>query len=102
MFLLGRLTGLLPRPFKVEFGDIFDRLKRHTEIVDRTAVTIQLQRAAEFREGENYSLLKILTSADDQTRDAEIPIPVLAEPTECQSVLSNSTSEQVAGDLRLD
>lgn len=46
-----RLTRLFVRPFKEEFGDIFDRLKRQTEVVDRTAVAVQLLRATQFREG---------------------------------------------------
>ncbi|PMD45533.1 hypothetical protein L207DRAFT_257269 [Hyaloscypha variabilis F] len=44
------MTRLLLRPFKEEFGDIFDRLKRRTEVVDLTAMATQLLRAAESRQ----------------------------------------------------
>ncbi|KAH8762769.1 hypothetical protein F5882DRAFT_415593 [Hyaloscypha sp. PMI_1271] len=46
-----RMSRLLVRPFKEEFGDIFDRLKRRTEVVDRTAMATQLLRAEESNQG---------------------------------------------------
>ena len=46
------MTRLLLRPFKEEFGDIFDRLKRRTEVVDLTVMATQLLRAAESRQGK--------------------------------------------------
>jgi hypothetical protein len=45
------MSRLLVRPFKEEFGDIFDRLKRRTEVVDRTAMATQLLRAEESNQG---------------------------------------------------
>jgi hypothetical protein len=46
------MSRLLVRPFKEEFGDIFDRLKRRTEVVDRAAMATQLLRAEESNQGK--------------------------------------------------
>ncbi|CZR62960.1 uncharacterized protein PAC_12857 [Phialocephala subalpina] len=45
-----RMARLVVRPLKEEFGDIFERLKRRTEVVDLTAMATQLLRAAESRQ----------------------------------------------------
>jgi hypothetical protein len=39
-------------PFKEEFGGILDRIKRHSKVVDSTAVAIEMLKAAEFRKGK--------------------------------------------------
>ena len=49
------MTRLLVRPFKEEFGDVFDSLKRRTEIVDRAAMATQLLLASESRQGKGHS-----------------------------------------------
>jgi hypothetical protein len=46
------MSRLLVRPFKEEFGDIFNRLKRGTEVVDRAAMATQLLRAEESSQGK--------------------------------------------------
>jgi len=46
------MARLFVRSFKEEFGDIFDRLKRRTEVVDLTAMATQLLRADESRQGK--------------------------------------------------
>jgi hypothetical protein len=46
------MSRLLVRPFKEEFGDILDRLKRRTEVVDRAAVATQLLRVEESSQGK--------------------------------------------------
>ena len=47
------MTRLLVRPFKEEFGDIFDRIKRRTAVVDLTAMATQFLRAAESRQSKD-------------------------------------------------
>jgi len=42
------------RPLNKEFGDIFDRLKRHTDVVDRTSAAIESLREAEFRDRKSH------------------------------------------------
>jgi hypothetical protein len=94
-----RTTRLLVRPFKEEFGDIFDRLKRRTEVVDLTAMATQLLRAAESRQGIGVNPVVILTLTNRQTRGAEVPMPTLARPSKSQRFSSTSSPVQVARDL---
>lgn len=39
-------------PFEKEFGDILERVKRHSKIVDSTAMATEMLKAAEFRKGK--------------------------------------------------
>jgi hypothetical protein len=46
-----RLTRRIYRPFEKEFGDVIERLKRHSKAADETAIATELHKAAEFRRG---------------------------------------------------
>ena len=52
-------------PFEKEFGDIVDRIKRHSKVVDSTAMAIEMLRAAEFRRGEITYLVSTPTLANE-------------------------------------
>lgn len=52
-------------PFEEEFGDILDRIKRHSKIVDSTAIATEMLKNAEFRNSKVASPVSILTSAND-------------------------------------
>jgi hypothetical protein len=97
-----RLIRLLVRPFKEEFGDIFDRLKRRTELVDLTAVATNCYALTNLVKVTAINLVMIPTFANKRTRDAEIPMPTLARAAKSQRCSSNSSPHEVAGDLRLD
>jgi tetratricopeptide (TPR) repeat protein len=60
-----RFCRLLVFPFEKEFGDIVDRIKRHSKIVDSTAMAIEMLRTAEFRKGEVMNLVSIRTLANE-------------------------------------
>ena len=47
-----RLTCQIYRPFKEEFGDVIERLERHSKAADQTAIAIEMHKAAEFRRGK--------------------------------------------------
>jgi len=93
------MTRLFIHPFKEDFGDIFDRLKRRTEVVDLTAVATQLLRAEESRQGKAPNPVVIQTFAHEQTRVPEVPLPKLARATKRQRISSVSSSHKVAWDL---
>jgi hypothetical protein len=87
-----RFCRLLVFPFEKEFGDIVDRIKRHSKIVDSTAMAIEMLRTAEFRKGEVMNLVSIRTLANELLRGLiegpaklENPMPHLAEAAKYQS-----------------
>jgi hypothetical protein len=51
-------------PFEEEFGDILGRIKRHSKIVDSTAVAIEMLKAAEFRKGKIANVGSMTTRAN--------------------------------------
>jgi hypothetical protein len=46
-----RLTRQIYRPFEKEFGDVMERLERHSKTADQTAIAAEMLHAAEFRRG---------------------------------------------------
>jgi hypothetical protein len=56
---IGRFCRLLVFPFEDEFGDILDRIKRHSKIMDSTAVATEMLKAAEFRNGKVVNVVSL-------------------------------------------
>ena len=51
----GRLLRLMRFPFTEQFGDIMDRLRRHSREADENARAIEMLRNAQFRNGIAHS-----------------------------------------------
>ena len=51
----GRLLRLMRFPFEEQFGDILDRLRRHSREADENARAIEMLRSAQFRNGNAHS-----------------------------------------------
>ena len=73
---------LLIRPFDEQFGGIFARVKRHIDIVDRTAIATELARAAQYRAGEHPTSLEIISKANIATRQPKARSAALAQTPE--------------------
>ena len=50
----GRILRLMRFPFQEQFGDILDRLCRHSRDADDNAKAIEMLRNAEFRNGKAH------------------------------------------------
>ena len=52
---LGRLFRLMRFPFTEQFGDIMDRMRRHSREADENARAIEMLRSVQFRSGNAHS-----------------------------------------------
>jgi hypothetical protein len=50
-----RLVRQVQCPFETEFGGILQRLDRHSKVVDKTAVAVELLKASEYRKAQDLA-----------------------------------------------
>ena len=53
--MVRRLVRQVQCPFEKEFGEILQRLDRHSKVVDKTAVAVEMLKASEYREKQEHA-----------------------------------------------
>jgi hypothetical protein len=87
-----RLTCQFYRPFEKEFGDVIERLERHSKAADEIAIATEMHKAAEFRRGMQPCLqsvdcvdLRIATELKDK-QDLKMRCEAWLKPANMKAV----------------